>query len=832
MKKISLAPKSTPLRHIGVMFFLLILLFHGFFKKGVMMNSLDQVDGVGLKRPFQESLIKDHEFPHWNRSTYCGMPISDAIGGDFLYPFNFLTSFLVPAQKAFGVKMILHIFLAGIFFYFMLWKAFAFPPSIALIGALFFMFNPQFVSHITPGHDGKMYVIAWVPFLIWQLKSMLDRPRLLPATLLGLGIGMIILTCHVQMAYFALWGVFAYWLMHTLSALFRREFKHALKCTAGFWGAVAIGLGLSSIQLLPALGYIHEHLSIRSADRTLLKSASWGLHWADVISLWIPEYGNWFGWYWGNNTFKLNTEYAGAVATLLALLALLHKRTKWRIFWLVVALFTLLLSLSKNTPLFYIVYAVIPGVKKFRALSMIMFWHSFSMVFLGSLFLKDLYGEFWKKISDKALTKWKITIIVLIVLSSAAALLFSNEPFARYVAEVITPGFTNAARRQFVFAYNFKEQFLPHLRLWWGFTTIILILLYLLFNNKIPKKPVLTVLLAIGLFDLFRVDYKFISTKDIKIKKNSIYNFVAQKYDCNLYMDDHMYSTVPPSIEKLQKEMKREPFRVILLSVWNEIPSANFAGVLDLEGLSGYHENELAVYNHFRGGKGDENYLTEPAKAKSFEEVKSILQNGANHFNIANCKYYICPKISTNFKGDESVEYIIIENENFLPRLAFTNCYHVCDTATMASLLKKPEFNARNTVLLDREPPIKIDTVALEPNRTISSTWEKYTANHRIASFTVETRGLLRISEVFYPGWQIYLNGKEVTPLKADIAWMALPVEAGTQKLEMKMISPFISKTVPIFLITVILLGTYWAVVLYKHFSQQTKSRIADKDGI
>ena len=56
------------------------------------------------------------------------------------------------------------------------------------------MLNPSFVSYLSR-HDGKMYVIAWLPFIIWRMKSLVEFP-LFNASLLSFGLGMSsCLTC-------------------------------------------------------------------------------------------------------------------------------------------------------------------------------------------------------------------------------------------------------------------------------------------------------------------------------------------------------------------------------------------------------------------------------------------------------------------------------------------------------------------------------------------------------------------------------------------------------------------------------------------------------------
>lgn len=800
--------------HIVILFTITFVFFNGFFQKNTMMNSSDQILILGLKTPFQKSIEEDKEFPYWNSTVFGGMPTSDALSGDFLYPPSIALSFIHPS-RVFGIKMILHVFLAGLFFYLMLWRAFAFPPGIALIGAIFYMFNPQFISHIVPGHDGKMFVIAWVPFMIWHLKRTLDTPSLLSSTLLGLGIGMSILTSHIQMSYFAMWGLFAFWFIHTVTSLVKTKSIRAITGTsASFWGAVVIGVALGSIQIIPAIQFVNEHLSVRGADRTFETAASWSLNWAEVFSLWVPEFGNWFGWYWGGNTFKLNTEYAGAMASLLALLSLFVKGNRWRFFWAGVALFTLTLSLGKHTPLFTLAYEIIPGVKKFRALSMIMFWFSFSSVLLSALFLKNVYEEFWNNISEKGLKKLQESILIIMALCSFVYILFAFKDFTLYLMRILTPELMLSAKRQYIFELNFKHQFFPMLTLWWGIATTILIMFFFVLKKKLKKEWFLIAVLLLGAYDLFRVDSKFIETNDLLVQESSTAGYTSRTYKCELYRSNNNFINIPAEIVALKKKFEKEPFRVMFLPLKGSLMCQNIAGTFGLEGLGGYHDNELSTYNTFRGGKRSINYYRHLNNIP-YSKVDKMLSVGSNHFNVSNCRYFILPEIRSSFAGNDRYSYTVVENKNVLPRISFTNKYIVCSNDSIAlTKLTNFSFISGETVILEKKPEFTstVDTLVTD----ISTEWIKYTANDRKVKVSIPTNGVLRISEVIYPGWTILVDGKEVSPIRADVTWMAIPITAGEHLVEMKIKSPFMPKFIPVSLVTAFFLLTYWIIFSIK----------------
>ena len=378
-------------------------LFAAFLFNGdTMLFGTDTLGGLDSRVFYTTSINKYHQIPPlWFNSRLSGMPSIDALFADAFYLPTVISLSILPVHRALGIRLVLHVFLAGLFFFLLLRKGFKTSTFIAFIGAALYMLNPQFVSHVYPGHDGKMFVIAWLPFVVWMCKSLLEKPRLITATFLALGIAICLYTSQIQMAYFVLVGLFLYWLMHVIRLYLKERKIAALIPSVGFfWLAVIAGCGLAFIQLYPSFMYIRDAFSVRGVERGFEYAASWSLHWPEFFSLWVPEFVNTLDSYWGENPFKLNSEYAGAIVTLFAVLAIVHKRNPWRIFWGAFCGLAILFSLGAHTPVFHIAYYIVPGIKKFRACSMVMFWFSFGTAILTSLFLKDIMSDEFARFSD------------------------------------------------------------------------------------------------------------------------------------------------------------------------------------------------------------------------------------------------------------------------------------------------------------------------------------------------------------------------------------------------------------------------------------------------
>jgi hypothetical protein len=763
---------------------IIVVVFSGFFFSDNMLFSSDQLGSLDSKVFMRTSLVTHHQFPFWFSPRLGGMPTIDALFEDALYPPSIIFKALFPVHRALGLKMIFHIFLAGLFFFLMLRKGFNCSAPIAFIGAVFYMLNPEFFSHIYPGHDGKMYVIAWMPFMVWRLKALVESPKFFNASLLGFGIGFSLLTSHVQLTYFVLWVLFAYAVVAIIFAVKKHERGTALRTGLIFTLAVVIGLAIGSILLLPSLMFVHDAFSVRGAGRGFDYAASWSLHWPEFFSLWIPEFGNTLDYYWGGNAFKLNSEYAGGIVLLLAVIALAGKPKPWRFFWLGVAVFAVLYSMGAHTPVFYAAYYIIPGVKKFRACSMMMCWFSFSTVLLAILFLKDLLAGKFSNLQEKEKKRWNKRLLFGMGGIILAALFFSMKDAVAGVFPFVIE--LDNKKRQ-IFDANFSRNFVPTLWLWVFFAEVTLGMIVLVISGKLKPAVAAGIIFIFGFIDVARVNAQFIKV-----------------------IDPRPYFYDEPVLQKLKGEMTAAPFRVFSLP--GALPQ-NAAGVHGLEDVEGFHDNELRWYRAFRGDREDRNYFDKligfAANGEAYLKAENI-DKGNAFLDIANVKYLLARK------GND---LLAIENRNALGRISFAANFTVLDSSQILGALQTGGYDFRSTVALFSTPSQKPSAytpdsiLAKEP--PLSATWQRYSPNDRIVKVTAPQDGFLRISEVYYPAWKVAIDGKSVPVYRADYAWMAVFLPKGEHVVEMRAHSLYFAKGATLSITVTVLLFLYWGTVMF-----------------
>ena len=377
---------------VGFMGLLTLIYFAPFIFSDKMLFGTDIIPmGYAARKIYAEFVRENLALPLWNPFLLGGMPFVEALHGDIFYPASLLY-LLFPVHRAIGLKLVLHVFIAGITMYVYL-RGLSLRRGVATVGGVGYMFAPYLVSLIYAGHDAKMYVTALFPLLLYSLERAVRRGGLLSVALGGAVVGLMILSSHVQMAYFALWGGAIYFLV-LLIRVSRggAAGKPVLRALAQAALIIVLGLGIGLVQLLPTYIYTNE-FSPRAGGVDYGFASSWSLHPEEALSLVIPQFGGYQESYWGRNYFKLNCESPGLVVMFFALTALLWRR-RWPV-WVALGmgLFALAYGLGAHTPVHRLFFELAPGVKMFRAPSIIMFIFSWAMATMAAVGLAGFWAD-------------------------------------------------------------------------------------------------------------------------------------------------------------------------------------------------------------------------------------------------------------------------------------------------------------------------------------------------------------------------------------------------------------------------------------------------------
>lgn len=374
----------------ALLFALLLSIFFSEFLTSpdqLMLNS-DQLNGLGTKYKRAESLI----LPQWDDSRVGGIPTLDAMYGDAYHPLAILHFMMDPA-RAVGFKFIFTIWIAFLSGFILFRRLTADWKAGGLLATLFAL-NPQFFSHVYGGHDGKMMVVAVAPLAIWAAGKIIQSSSLLATFILGLSLTWMMLTSHLQITYFFLWGL----LFYTLFENFFLNRSIALKIKLG--RQLLIGLALiaalfaASFQIWPPYQYTTTQSVRGSGEKTNIGHAvSWSLHPEEVMSAFLPSFMDTDVQkeqkYWGHNSFKLNHDAPGFLLLILGVLGIGMQKNRWRAgFWVTGITICFVYATGAHTPFFKLFFEFVPGVKNFRAPAMVIFWVPLALAVLAAPLLR------------------------------------------------------------------------------------------------------------------------------------------------------------------------------------------------------------------------------------------------------------------------------------------------------------------------------------------------------------------------------------------------------------------------------------------------------------
>ena len=232
----------------------------------------------------------------------------------------------------------------------------------ALAGGMVYGMCGFMMAHL--GHTTIIHVAAWLPLLIWSIEMLRQKITLEWIVIGVLAVACCVLAGHLQIVSYSLLFAAAYAAVFGWNApVGRGRFYSVYALT------VALGIGLSAIQILPAMEL--ARFSTRS-NFTFSDFASYSLPYKHLLLLLfpasfggLPRYGT--TPYFGDWNLTEVSSYVGVLTLMLVTLGLIAGRDRKLIFfWLCAGLAVLLLALGDGTPLARLIYQL-PVIGKFRA---------------------------------------------------------------------------------------------------------------------------------------------------------------------------------------------------------------------------------------------------------------------------------------------------------------------------------------------------------------------------------------------------------------------------------------------------------------------------------
>lgn len=302
---------------------------------------------------FMAESLRHGQLPLWDPYTYFGRPFQANIQTGVFYPpvvLVILLSNWIGGHLFYLLEcgVVFHIFLAGVFAFWLLRRLGASQPA-ALLGATVYQLGGFFAAHVE--HMGAVSVAAWIPLAWLAVLSLRDSLRWLPVLALALSMAVLAGLTPLTAVVFA-----SSLLLALLLAVYRQASWRlpALVLIASVWALL-----LAAVQLFPT-----AELSLASVAQyrgDWLKSGG-GVPLEALVSLVWPDHYHIFDLSRYSFRWELTFMYlyCGIPGLILAVLAVLRRRHRQAGLWAVMTLLLGIAMLGDSTPIGRSLYFLLP----------------------------------------------------------------------------------------------------------------------------------------------------------------------------------------------------------------------------------------------------------------------------------------------------------------------------------------------------------------------------------------------------------------------------------------------------------------------------------------
>jgi len=710
--------------------------------------------------------------PLWNPEIFAGMPYVGALGtGDVLYPTAFLR-LVLPTATVINIGFFVHYVLAGLFTYLLL-RRLQVSWAGAVVGGIAYQLSGVVASYVQPGHDGKLVVTALLPLVLLGLVMGMRDRRLSGYGLTALGVGLSILSQHVQVTYYMLIaaGLFALFLAFGTASTAAPADRFSRLGLA--LAAVALGFGIAAVQLFPA--FVHIPLSSRAGGYQggFAGATSYAIPWMHLPEFFLKNFVGQGTAYWGSNPIKLHSEYLGLPVVALAVLgAGAGKDARLRLWLGGIGLLFLLIGLGSGTPFYRLWWTVMPYVKQMRAPGMAFFVVAFIVSCFAAFGVERLERRSDEAKCNMHVRVWFIAAAVLALL--AAAGVFGNMAVAISHAQSVAKAditfgaVTSAAALAAVAALA-----------WAG-----------LRGRLTPARWTVLLALVVG--------------ADLWLNAKPFWTYSTT--DRDLFRPD-------PVTEHIRAAAPAAPTRALDLGPFLGSHHAVYPGAvlmaLDVPQLLGEHGVEIRYFDDVMGGRGEWRNLANlhlwdlfavrwvivPALAQGLDSIPGFT------------------RVLRDAMTSSGTPAHLFERSTPAPYARVVPAAVTLDSAQIVTTLVDPRMAYDRVVLLDARvgntvPPLE-QLPAPSAARATVTQWEPGRMTITLDP-SPTTPSYLLVAENWYPDWRATVNGAPAPVLRGDWTLITVPLQAGANRVELAFSSGAYGRGKIVTLVSLLLVVAVW----------------------
>ena len=787
-----------------VIFMFAVLSFAYFFPADIENRILFQHDtaaGAGAGQEATQYREETGEYTRWTNSLFGGMPTYQ------IAPSYESTQPLTWVQKVYQLFLPTYVNLTFILMlgFFILLRAFGIPTWLAGLGGLMWAFSSYFFILISAGHIWKFITLAYIPPTIAGIVLAYRGKYLAGGIITALFIALQILSNHVQMSYY-----FLFVILFIVGAYFEDAWRNKtlpqfFKASGVLVVAALIGISVNLSNLYHTYEYSKETMRGKSElvetgdaakqtssglDRDYITQWSYGI--GETWTLLVPNFKGGasvplalnetamekanptyaglyqqLSQYFGNQPMTSGPVYVGAFVLFLFILGcfIVKGPLKWALIG--ATFFSIVLSWGKNfMPLtdFFIDY--IPMYSKFRAVSSILVIAEFTIPLLAIFALKKILDE-------PEVLKKKIKFVgISLALTAGVALILAVIPGAfssTFVPAQEAQMLQNAVNQQMIPANELSGILsnLAEMRAAMvsadalrSFIIIVIgcVLLWLYYSGKLRKSFVIAGIAILCVVDMWSVNKRYLHDDQFVPRSAQVDTFKKTQADEIILQD------TDPNYRVLS--FSGDAFSENKTSYWHK-------------SVGGYHAAKLRRYQEMIDRHiSPEMQAAYRAIATAGGEMDSVDASKFRVLNMLNTKYFIFP-------AGEQGQAVPVVNP-----YAYGNAWFVDKVQYVNNA--NEEIDALNDIL-PTETAV-VDVKFKEQLKGVTEGYKdslstiqltSYEPNRLVYKASTPKDGVVVFSEIYYPGWQVTIDGQPVDIARADYILRAINMPAGEHTIEM-----------------------------------------------
>ncbi len=710
-----------------------------FFSDALIKDKLIAVgDGIIYNFPlhyFYSKSIKRLILPSWLPYEYLGMPFIGLLQAGVFYPINFISHLIFSVSLAYNFNLLFHYIIAS-YFLFLYLRLLDCQRIPSFIGAVLFSFSGFMIGH--HGHLQMQNAASLLPLLLYLFEKLKRSYNYKYCILFGLILNFQILAGHFQITtytilYFSIIIVFEFFISK----------QKWIRLFLFYLISLCVGVLISLPQLIATKELADYAYRIHKGYNFFTEYSLAPYH---LITLIYPYF---FGGganvqEWGPGIFADYIAYVGIIAALFAFAAILieWKESNYTKLWSVIILFSLFLAFGKYNPIYKIMF-YIPIYNMFRVPSRNILFFDLATAILAALGLNSyLYKNKFKKYENVVFYS-----LIFLILGSFIMIISS-----KYIFSLLSISDAKILKGKEILI---KQLSFKNLAFTYPLLIIALGIIALLFSKK--KYAFGRYFLAILiLFDLLIFNY-LLEYRKAWIKRSSIENL------CKLPLYQYF----------AEKKIDRVAF-IEMSGILNHIQC-------EIHSINGYDPLIMKKYVELMNIKYQYGYLTDwdtlikDNKMLSLFNVKYI---------VASENAFIENEKSTYEKIKEIGKMKIYLNKKYLPRIfSVDKVIAAKDFLEIKRRFQNNEINPAQVGIVNEDDYNELNKYQLKKGKAKIIQYEEDKIKIEIKA---SSYAFYILSDIYYPGWEGYLDGREIKIYEVDGLLKGFLIPEGTHFLEIK----------------------------------------------